>query len=217
MKKLLIASAFLLGCGSDQDSKLQIVNGQNTYRSWFVKLNGCGGTLISSDTVLTAKHCNHQVNFKAKIGLYKRNDPNNGGKPLAEKIKITKVIKHTSRDLQLLKLEKPSRFRPIKLYEGNLSKGDRLAAFGFGNTEYGGSAPEFLQGAVFYYTGEGAREGIIRANNRPYQAVCHGDSGSPVIFQGELVATVTFTEGRCSTKGSMGFTRLDIGWINKNI
>ena len=218
--RLLILLLFLQACGTEEEefTNLDIINGYTTYRSWFVKLNGCGGTIISPDTILTAKHCGNQVNFKAKIGLYRKGDPSNGGKRRVEEIRVKKSINHPSWDLQILKLERRSTFKPIKLFTGKLEKGQRLAAFGFGNTIGGvSSAPEFLQGAVFYYDGEGARPGIIRASNRPNVAVCHGDSGGPLVFNGRLVGTVTFTEGKCSIYGSMGFTRLDYSWIEKNI
>lgn len=214
MKKLLLASVLLASCGTEQASDLDIVNGQRApYKRYFAKVGGCGSSLIAPRWLVSAKHCG--TPGKATIGLWKKG-VGNGGKP-KEEIKITEVIKHPSRDLQLLKLERRSKFRPVPLYREGLITGDRLNVFGFGNTEYKGSSPEYLQGAVFSYTGEGAREGIIRANNRPYQAVCHGDSGSPVIFQGQLVATVTFTEGKCSVKGSMGFTRLDMNWIRRHV
>jgi len=214
VKKLLIASALLASCGTEQTSDLDIVGGQRApYKRYFARVGGCGSALIHPKFLVSASHCGNPS--KATIGFWKKG-PGNGGKP-KEEINIVEVIKHPSRDLQLLKLERRSKFRPVPLYRDGLITGDRLAVFGFGNTEYKGSSPEYLQGAVFSYTGDGAREGIIRANNRPYQAVCHGDSGSPVIFRGELVATVTFTEGRCSVKGSMGFTRLDLEWIRQHI
>ena len=48
-------------------------------------------------------------------------------------------------------------------------------------------------------------------------SVCHGDSGGPLIHQGRLLATITFTEGKCSVKGLMGFTRLDYEWVRKYV
>jgi secreted trypsin-like serine protease len=216
--RFLLLLFFLQSCGTEEFSNLDIINGHTTYRSWFVKLNGCGGMLIAPDTVLTAKHCSHQLNFKAKIGLYRKGDPDNGGKRKIEEIRVVRAIKHASWDLQILKLERRSTFQPIKLFTGKLEKGQRLAAFGFGNTIGGvSSAPEYLQGAVFFYEKEGTRPGIIRASNRPNVAVCHGDSGGPLVFNGRLVATVTFTEGNCSIYGSMGFTKLDYNWIKKYI
>jgi len=216
--RILVLLLFLQSCGTEEFSNLDIINGHTTYRSWYVKLNGCGGTLIAPDTVITAKHCGKQLKTKAKIGLYRKGDPKNGGKRRVEEIRVVRAIKHPSWDLQILKLERRSTFKPIKLFTGKLERGQRLAAFGFGNTIGGvSSAPEFLQGAVFFYEKEGARPGIIRASNRPNVAVCHGDSGGPLVSNGRLVATITFTEGKCSIYGSMGFTKLDYAWIKRHI
>lgn len=215
MKKLLLASTCLFGCGTEQASDLDIVGGQKVYRSYYGKAGGCGSTLIHKRWAISAKHCGNPT--KAIFGLYRRNDPDNGGRPKDE-VRITNIIKHPSWDLQLLKLERKVKFTPIRLHDGLLEDKQRLAAFGFGNTIGGeSSAPEYLQGAVFFYDGDGAREGIIRASNRPNAAVCHGDSGGPLVADGKLVATVTFTEGKCSIYGSMGFTRLDYDWIRRHV
>jgi len=215
MKKLLLASFLLTSCGTEEVSYFDIVGGQPApYKAFYAKAGGCGASLIGKERrwLISAKHCGDPQ--KATIGLWKKG-PGNGGK-FKEEIRITKVVKHPKWDLQLLKLARPSKARPITLSTHSIEDGARLAAFGFGNTSYGGSGPDQLKGAVFYYNERatnGARPGIIRASNRPNAAVCHGDSGGPLVYNGRLLATITFTEGKCSKNGLMGFTRIDFDWV----
>jgi len=219
MKKLLFTVALLASCGTDNTSDLDIVGGQRApYKSWYGFTGGCGSTLIAPRWAISAAHCGNpkQVTF----GLYKKGDPNNGGKP-KETIGVKRVVKHPKWDLALLELKRPSKFKPIHFYgDAYLEDKARLAVFGFGNAEYQGSGPEYLQGAIFKFNKratQGARESIIRAENRTKSAVCHGDSGGPVIYQNGLVATVTFTEGKCSIYGLMGFTKIDIEWVKRYV
>jgi len=207
----------LTSCGSDQETNLDIVGGGAApYKQYYVNLGGCGGSLIKKNWVISARHCGSPS--RAVIGMY-RKSPDNGGKP-KEEIKITRIVKHPDWDLQLLKLARPSKAKPITLSTHSIEDGARLAAFGFGNTSYGGNGPNHLKGAVFYYNEratKNARPGIIRASNRPNAAVCHGDSGGPLVYNGRLLATITFTEGKCSKTGLMGFTRIDFGWVKEVI
>ena len=218
MKRLLLIAAILSACGTEEVSDLDIVGGQKVYRSFYAKVGGCGSTLIRKDWLISAKHCGNPQ--KAIIGLYNRKDPKNGGK-FKEEIRITQIVKHPDWDLQLLKLARPAKTKPIQWSTHSIEDGARVAAFGFGNTIGGkSSAPEYLQGAVFFYNERatnGARPGIIRAANRGRSAVCHGDSGGPLIYKGKLLATITFTEGKCSINGLMGFTRIDHHWVKEVI
>jgi hypothetical protein len=120
-----------------------------------------------------------------------------------------------------LKLARASKFNPKAF--GNLTPKDgaALRTFGFGNTSYGSGAPEYLQGTVLRFNSKAtknARSQIIRAGS-PQKATCHGDSGGPLIDSrtGKLIATTTFTVGRCQPGGLMGFTRVDMNWVNRTI
>ena len=213
MKKLLLTSLLLAGCGTEQSSDLDIVGGQKApYKSWFGFTGRCGATLFHKRFAVSAQHCGTPK--KVTFGFYRRGS-GNGGKP-KDSVQVKRVIHHPSWDLSLIELERPTKLKPIRLHgDTYLEDGARLASFGLGNTTGGGSGPEFLQGAVFFFNKkatQNARESIIRAS-APGKATCHGDSGGPLIFRGELVATNTFTVGKCQPGGLMGFTRLDIDWI----
>lgn len=221
----------LLSCGTEQFSEPDIIGGQKVYRSFYARVGGCGGTLIAPRWIVSAAHCFNGSNPReAAIGLYDRNDSNNGGKPI-DRVKIRNLIKHPKwifdneknrwkgYDLALIELERSSKIKPIPF--ANITPPDkaRLGTFGFGQTSHPGEASRFLMGTVLEFdekrTNE-SRSEIIRAR-KPGKAVCYGDSGGPLIYNGKLIATTTFTIDKCHPGTAMGFTRLDHDWIRKNI
>jgi len=233
MKKILFL-LFLIGCGTEDMSDLDIVGGQKVYRSWYGRVGGCGSTLIApynkkktlvqafSKWAVSAAHCfGKSKPREVRFGLYQRKD-GNGGKPM-QTVKVKRIIKHPEwtgnrgYDLALIELESRVKFKPRQLTNATPSDSAKLSAFGFGQTSHPGSAPEFLQGAVFRFNAKAtknSRKEIIRAS-APGKAVCFGDSGGPLMYNGKLIATATFTTGNCKAGGQMGFTRVDIPWIKR--
>ncbi len=231
MKKLILA-LLLTSCGTEQVSDLDIVGGQRApYKPYFARVNGCGASLVTPTFLVSAAHCfNKNKPRIVKLGLY-RQKSGNGGKPM-ETIRVKRIIKHpewthdsekkrwSGYDLALIELERPSKFKPIKMTGAHPEDGDRLQAFGFGQTSHPGRAPEYLQGTVFKFNAKAsanARPQIYRAS-APGKAICFGDSGGPLVHKGRLLIAVnTFTVDDCKPGGMMGFTRLDLGWIRKVI
>jgi trypsin len=138
-------------------------------------------------------------------------------------LKVKRIVKHpqwtgsSGYDLALIELQDRVKFNPKKFANLTPPDGARLNAFGFGQTSHPGNAPEFLQGAVFNFSAKAtknSRPQIIRASAHG-KAVCFGDSGGPLLFNGTLIATTTFTTGNCKAGGQMGFTRVDMPWIKR--
>lgn len=217
MKKYkLILALLLTGCGTEQSSDLDIVGGQKTYKAWYGRIGGCGSTLIKPRWAISAAHCFGQnTPREVRFGLYRRKD-GNGGKPM-DVVPVKRIIKHPSWDLALIELKRASKMKPKAFGNVNLKDGAKLNTFGFGQTSGGGSAPEYLLGTVLRFNAkatDNARPQIIRAG-APGKAVCFGDSGGPLIYNGKLIATTTFTVGKCQPGGLMGFTRIDVPWVKR--
>jgi hypothetical protein len=144
-------------------------------------------------------------------------------------VRVKRIIKHPDwkydsekgwhgYDLALIELERPAKFSPKRFNNITPPDGARLGTFGFGNTYYQSGAPEYNQGVVLNFnaraTSKASRREIILASKQG-KATCHGDSGGPLIYNGTLIATTTFTRGKCAPGQLMGFTRVDMRWIQK--
>lgn len=220
MKKFLLLAILLSSCGTENDhSEQKIVGGFKTYQQFYGKVGGCGSTLIKKRWAISAAHCFKNTPSHVTFGLFKRNDPKNGGKPF-DKVPVKRIIKHPSWDLALIELKRESKFKPIAIHDGRLPPdGYRLQTYGFGNTYWQSGAPQFLQGTVLVFDAEAtqnAREQILRAGEKG-KAICHGDSGSGLLYLNKLLGVSTFTVGKCKPGALMGFTKIDLEWVRKHI
>lgn len=217
MRKLVFLFLLVVSCGAEEYYDTDIVGGFKTYQQWYGRVGGCGSSLIAPRWLVSAAHCGNPK--EVTLGLYDRKSQNNGGKPF-EKIAVKRVVKHPSWDLQLIELKRASKFKPIEMHEGrDPPDGYRIQTYGFGNTYWQSGAPRFLQGVVLVFNEEAtskARKHVIRAGEIG-KAVCHGDSGSGLVYINKLLGVTYFTVGKCNEGSLMGFTRLDVNWIRENI
>ena len=222
----LFLFVFLAGCG-DQTSNFDIVGGQQTYRSFYGRMEvggsgRCGSTLIDRRWVITAKHCMpgvHKDKIKIRLGAY-NSSRNNGGRSF-DLLKVTKIVEHQSHDLALLKLERLAKFRPIAFANKKFPDLYKLHTFGFGNKGWGMPGGGIMKGvALKHRLIRSPASHMIYTDGSNGRGVCHGDSGGPLIDpkSRKLVGVTSWTGSKCaSKKGVDGFVRPDVSWIKRVI
>jgi Trypsin len=162
---------------------------------YVVSLNGCSGTLISKQTVLTAGHCHGSVSsvtFGAK---------STGGTTIRIASKVRDPLYKTicdqdaTYDLSVVKLETPATVQPAPLLRATLDNtpkyiGPSWVWVGFGLTMQGGTSgtkrvTTFPVDLVGPATGRGSLceipDTLIYATAHGRNA-CNGDSGGPSFF-----------------------------------
>jgi trypsin len=220
----------------------RIVGGNNAQPGaypFFVQGNGCGGSLVWDDVVLTAAHCQGAFDGSVYVGPFIQ-DSTSGG---AEEIGVERQVPHPNydgnsqaNDFMLLKLENRvdnPNLTPIAVnsLRSNPADNDVLTVIGFGSTSEGGYGSSRLQevnlNSIDYETCDDLYGGDIVDSVMLCAGVpgggkdsCQGDSGGPIFDQeGTQIGVVSWGIG-CARENFPGvYSRVSSAkdWIDATI
>jgi len=182
--------------GGPDMSELRIIRGYSAPKGefpFFVLADGCGGSLVHGDVVLTAKHCRSSFRWGSTVfvGAVVYQLPwARSGKSGAERRSTRASVVHPNLDLMVVGLKKPSTKPPVELNGNNSSPFDNqaLTVLGFGKTKRKRHSSSLMEANVTHVPTWLCRKyqpGVdfdheLCASQRK-RAVCYGDSGGPLL------------------------------------
>lgn len=211
--------------GPDSGGGQPIIGGHNATETypWMVALsNGCGGSLVSPQWIITANHCG-----AASSGRIGSNNKSSGG----EVGQIDRRITNPGTDLTMMHLSSPARSTPVKMAQSNPAANTPVRLLGFGCMSWPScQQASYLQeiDLTILPSGNcaagGGTSNDVCVSGGPGRSACHGDSGGPAVTGGAGNWTlVGETHGPGDNRGECATTTLYTGiapylnWINRQI
>lgn len=235
---LATSLALLAPCAFAQKVSTRIVGGSvvTTPQPWVAALlqdgrQGCGGSLIAPQWVVTAAHCvSGQANpSQVRLGSL---SSTSGGQVIAIAQKIIHPSYSTSNinggnDIALLRLQSPvSGITPIGIGSAPAS-GNAIRLLGWGQTtpQPGGPASTQLKQLDTQVLPSSScanfRTGDICVSGTTSQTACYGDSGGPALVNNLLVGATSRAGGNDSTCGRTNALYTSVvhfkSWIDQQI
>jgi len=241
--KLIILLLFVLvvSCMSGKldlnvDRNSRIVGGWNASPNQFphqisLRIRGrhtCGGSIISPTWIVTAAHCaaGQTSDYSIVAGS---NQLSRGGVtiPVAQKI-VHENYGNFKNDIALLRLQSSLKYsnaiKSITLATREIPANAQVIISGWGGIHNGGPIPENLKYNFVKYTTGGCggmtgdnAKGLLCLAHPVNNGACHGDSGGPAIFNGELVGVANFVVGGCGSPHPDGYAKVSYhrDWIKR--
>ncbi|XP_077298267.1 anionic trypsin-2-like [Arctopsyche grandis] len=208
----------------------------------------CSGALITMRHVLTAAHCVYEVKpsgyndlldplqLEVVAGTWDKLNCN----PRGQSRLAMEIIAHEGyspdresmdHDIAIVKVLEDfyvsAQVIPIALHEGNATGGEICHSSGWGVTHSHGLVSRYLSNVLLpLWTykrcqiryGSGLTDNMVCAGSGHKKGVCQGESGAPLICEGELVGVMSWGFGCISTTFPTIFTNLTqyAEWIEDN-
>lgn len=220
----LAAPAVLAGT-AEATARPHIIGGQDAterYPFMVALSNGCGGSLVAAQWIVTANHCGSA--YQARIGsLYQES----GG----EVGRIDQRITKPGTDLTLMHLARPASATPVRMATSNPAEGSPVRLLGWGCTSWPDCGTPYLLQQIDLtvlpssscYDGGGGTGDVCVSGDSGHSA-CHGDSGGPALVGGSGAWTLVGethgpgdNNGECATSTLYTGIAQHLDWINQQI